>query len=189
MEPPLNSLILLYLLLLTFFIGCSDINDKVNNNSTTSEIENEEEADKFEGSLIVTNEEELAIALKENYSITIKNDINSSNELIIEGDFSKTDTTEGNKVTHVGRKLNLFYIDSDNNTINNYTLNVPKLVIKSNDTTIKGGKIKCDIYVESNGLILDDTKVEGNLYFKNKNNEDSFKLQNTASVSGNIEVE
>ena len=65
----INFLLLLYLLLLTFFIGCSDINDKVNNNSTTSEIENEEEADKFEGSLIVTNEEELAIALKENYSI------------------------------------------------------------------------------------------------------------------------
>lgn len=85
----INFLLLLYLLLLTFFIGCSDINDKVNNNSTTSEIENEEEADKFEGSLIVTNEEELAIALKENYSITIKNDINSSNELIIEGDFQK----------------------------------------------------------------------------------------------------
>ena len=47
----INFLLLLYLLLLTFFIGCSDINDKVNNNSTTSEIENEEEADKFEGSL------------------------------------------------------------------------------------------------------------------------------------------
>ena len=185
----INFLLLLYLLLLTFFIGCSDINDKVNNNSTTSEIENEEEADKFEGSLIVTNEEELAIALKENYSITIKNDINSSNELIIEGDFSKTDTTEENKVTHVGRKLNLFYIDSDNNTINNYTLNVPKLVIKSNDTTIKGGKIKGDIYVEAKGVILDDTKLQGNIYFKDEKLKDTFKLENTATVSGNIKVQ
>lgn len=185
----INFLLLLYLLLLTFFIGCSDINDKVNNNSTTSEIENEEEADKFEGSLIITNEEELAIALKENYSITIKNDINSSNELIIEGDFSKTDTTEGNKVTHVGRKLNLFYIDSDNNTINNYTLNVPKLVIKSNDTTIKGGKIKGNIYVEAKGVILDDTKLQGNIYFKDEKLKDTFKLENTATVSGNIKVQ
>ena len=185
----INFLLLLYLLLLTFFIGCSDINDKVNNNSTTSEIENEEEADKFEGSLIVTNEEELAIALKENYSITIKNDINSSNELIIEGDFSKTDTTEGNKVTHGGRKLNLFYIDSDNNTINNYTLNVPKLVIKSNDTTIKGGKIKGNIYVEAKGVILDDTKLQGNIYFKDEKLKDTFKLENTATVSGNIKVQ
>ena len=120
---------------------------------------------------MVGNEEELAIALKEDYSITIKNNIEANNELTMEGDFSKTDTTERNKVTHVGRKLNLFYIDNSNNVINNYTLSVPKLVVKSNDTTIKGGKIKGDIYVESNGLILDDTKVKGNIYFKNEKNK------------------
>lgn len=173
----------LYLLLVSLFIGCNEINNKINEGS--SEIEINEGNDV----LTVANEEELAIALKEDYRITIKNDIETNNELIMEGDFSKTDTTEGNKVSHIGRELNLFYIDKSNNVINSYTLSVPKLVIKSNDTTIKGGKIKGDIYVESNGLILDDTKVEGNLYFKNKNNEDSFKLQNTASVSGNIEVE
>ena len=71
-----------------------------------------------------------------------------------------------NKVSHVGRELKLFYIDISNNVINNYTLSVPKLVIKSNDTTIKGGKIKGDIYVESDGLILDDTKIELKIYFK-----------------------
>ena len=184
-----DFLSLLYLLLITFFIGCTDINNKVNNSSITSEIESKEETDKFQGTLIVTNEEELAIALKEDYSITIKNDINSSNELIIEGDFSKTDTTEGNKVTHVGRKLNLFHIDSDNNTINNYTLSVPKLVIKSNDTTIKGGKIKGDIYVEAKGVILDDTKLQGNIYFKDEKLKETFKLKNTATVSGNIKVQ
>ena len=79
--------------------------------------------------------------------------------------------------------------DNSNNVINNYTLSVPKLVIKSNDTTIKGGKIKGDIYVESDGLILDDTKIEGNIYFKDKKNKDSFKLENTASVSGDVKIE
>ena len=184
-----SFLSLLYLLLITFFIGCTGINNKINNNSSTSEIENKEETDKFEGSLIVTNEEDLAIALKEDYSITIKNDIDSSNELIMEGDFSKTDTREGNKVTHVGRELNLFYIDSDNNTINNYTLSLPKLVVKSNDTTIKGGEIEGDIYVEARGLILDDTKIQGNIYFKDEKLKDTFKLENTATVSGNIKVQ
>ena len=43
---------------------------------------------------MVGNEEELAIALKEDYSITIKNNIEANNELTMEGDFSKTDTTE-----------------------------------------------------------------------------------------------
>ena len=179
--------IVVYLLVISLFIGCNEINNKIAENS--NEIERSEEKDNFQGTLMVLNEEELARALKEDYRITIKNDIEASNELIMEGNFSKTDTTEGNKVTHIGRELNLFYIDNSNNVINSYTLRVPKLVIRSNDTTIKGGKIKGDIYVESDGLILDDTKVEGNIYFKDKKNKDSFKLENTASVSGNIEIE
>lgn len=179
--------IVVYLLVISLFIGCNEVNNKISENS--NEIERSEENDNFQDTLMVLNEEELAISLKEDYSITIKNDIEANNELIMEGDFSKTDTTEENKVSHIGRELNLFYIDTSNNLINSYTLSVPKLVIKSNDTTIRGGKIKGDIYVESNGLILDDTKVEGNIYFKDKKNKDSFKLENTASVSGNIEIE
>ncbi|WP_297713076.1 hypothetical protein [Clostridium sp.] len=177
----------LYLLLISLFIGCNEVNNKINEGA--SEIERNEGKDDLQETLTVANEEELAIALKDDYRITIKNNIETNNELIMEGDFSKTDTTEGNKVSHIGRELNLFYIDKSNNVINSYTLSVPRLVIKSNDTTIKGGKIKGDIYVESDGLILDDTKVEGNLYFKDKKNKDSFKLENTASVSGDIETE
>ena len=181
--------IVLYLLLISFFIGCNEFNNKINEVPNENEIEINEEKDAFHETLTVVNEEELAIALKEDYRITIKNDIETNNELIMEGDFSKTDTTEGNKVIHIGRELNLFYIDKSNNVINSYTLSVPKLIIRSNDTTIKGGKIKGDIYVESDGLILDDTKVKGNIYFKDIKNKESFKLENTASVSGDIEVE
>lgn len=68
-------------------------------------------------------------------------------------------------------------------------MNVPKLVIKSNDTTIKGGKIKGNIYVEAKGVILDDTKLQGNIYFKDEKLKDTFKLENTATVSGNIKVQ
>lgn len=177
----------LYLLAIGLFIGCNEVNNKIDSNENESKI-NEEKKD-FQGTLIVGNEEELSIALKENYSITIRNDIESNNELIMEGDFLKTDTTEGNKVSYIGRKLNLFYMDNSNDFINSYTLSVPKLIIRSKDTTIKGGKIKGDIYVESDGLILDDTKVQGNIYFKDTKNKESFKLENTASVSGNIESE
>ncbi len=179
--------IILYLLVIGIFIGCDDVNNKIDSNENESKI-NEEKKD-FQGTLIVGNEEELSMALKENYSITIKNDIESNNELIMEGDFFKTDTTKGNKVSYIGRKLNLFYLDNSTDFINSYTLSVPKLIIRSNDTTIKGGKIKGDIYVESDGLILDDTKVKGNIYFKDTKNKESFKLENTASVSGDIEVE
>ena len=184
----IKYLVVIYLLAISFLIACTESYNKTNNNENRVKS-NIEQNHEFQGSSMVTNEEELVIALKESYSITIKNDIETNNNLIMEGDFSKTDTTEENKVSHIGRELNLFYIDNSNNVINSYTLSAPKLVIKSNDTTIKGGKIKGDIYVESNGLILDDTKIEGNIYFKDKKNKDSFKLENTASVSGNVNIE
>ena len=179
----------LYLLVISLFIGCNEVNNKINENSNEDIVEKNNEKDEFEGTLMVENEEELAIALKEDYSITMKNNIDANNVLTMEGDFSKTDTTEENKVTQIGRKLNLFYVDDSNNIIKNYTLSIPKLIVKSNDTTIKGGKIKGDIYVDSDGLILDNTKVEGNIYFKNEKNKNSFKLENTASVSGDLKIE
>ena len=112
--------IILYLLAIGLFIGCNEVNNKIDSNENESKI-NEEKKD-FQGTLIVGNEEELSIALKENYSITIKNDIESNNELIMEGDFFKTDTTEGNKVSYIGRKLNLFYLDNSTDFINSYTI-------------------------------------------------------------------
>ena len=51
------------------FIGCDDVNNKIDSNENESKI-NEEKKD-FQGTLIVGNEEELSMALKENYSITI----------------------------------------------------------------------------------------------------------------------
>ena len=104
--------IVVYLLVISLFIGCNEVNNKISENS--NEIERSEEKDNFQGTLMVLNEEELAIALKEDYSITIKNDIEANNELIMEGDFSKTDTTEENKVSHIDRELNLFYIEIEN---------------------------------------------------------------------------
>ena len=37
--------------------------------------------------------------------------------------------------------------------------------------------------------ILDDTKLQGNIYFKDEKLKDTFKLENTATVSGNIKVQ
>ena len=71
----------LYLLVISLFIGCNEVNNKINESLNENEIEGNKEKDEFEGTLMVVNEEELAIALKEDYSITIKNDIEANNEI------------------------------------------------------------------------------------------------------------
>lgn len=180
-------LVFTYLIVSILFWGC--INEENKLNSYENNIDNKEDKiDDFDSTSIVINTSELEVALKESYSITLKNDITSNNDLIMEGEFSKTDTTEENKVVNVRRNLNIFYIDSSNNMINNYILKAPNLVIKSRDVTIKGGKFIGNIYVESSGFILNDTKVEGDIYFKDEEIKKSFRLENTANVSGKIEV-
>lgn len=176
-----------YLALSIFFWGC--INEENKLNRYENNIENkEDEIMDFNSTSIVINVSELEVALKESYSITLRNDISSNNNLIMEGEFSKTDTREENKVINVRRNLNIFYIDSSNNIISNYTLKAPNLVIKSKDVTIKGGKFIGNIYVESSGFILNDAKVEGDIYFKDEEVKQSFKLENTANVSGKIQI-
>ena len=53
--------IVVYLLVISLFIGCNEVNNKISENS--NEIERSEEKDNFQGTLKVLNEEELAIGL------------------------------------------------------------------------------------------------------------------------------
>lgn len=182
-------LVFTYLILSIFFFACTNKEYELNSyDSNLSSSNKENGIDEFENTSMVTNESELVVALKESYSITLKNNITSNNDFIMEGEFTKTDTTEENKVINVRRHLNIFYIDSSNNIISNYILEAPSLIIKSKDVTIKGGKFIGNIYVERPGFILNDTKVEGDIYFKDEESKASFKLENTANISGKIEV-
>lgn len=182
-------LLLACLVILILFSGCNSEDRDLINKDDDVEINGEKLLeDESQNTSMIRNEEELIVALKESYSITIKNDVNCKNDIIMEGDFSKTDTTEINKVIDVGRELNIFYIDQSTNVINNYVLEAPNLVIKSKDTTIKGGKFIGNIYVESNGFVLDDTKIDGNIYFRNLESKESFVIKNTSSISGEIAI-
>ena len=141
--------IIIYVLsiLCVFMIGCDSTGTKENN-----EVSNEK--DEFQNTEFVKNEGELTYALTNDYSITITDNITSDNPLIIEGEFFKTDTTEENNVVKVGRKLNLFSKDEDNNIINNYVLEAPSLTIQSENTIIKGGTFIGDIILRLKGLKL-----------------------------------
>lgn len=127
---------------------------------------------------------EQGIAADGRWIVTPVADITSENELVIDGEFfKKDDEAEG-----AYRKIGLYAQDADKNITAEYTLTTPKLVIKSENTNIQNGTVKGDIYVEANGFVLKNTKVEGNVYFASEDVKSTFTLDGEASVSGAQEV-
>lgn len=176
--------IMIYVLsiLCIFIVSCDSTGIKENNEGRKEESE-------LENTEFVNSEEELINALNNYYSVTINDNITSNNELIIEEEFFKTDTAEENNVVNIGIRINLFSKDENNNIINNYVLEAPSLTIQSENTIIKGGTFIGDIYIEAKGFEIDNTKVKGNLYFKDEETKNTFVKSNTASVQGQIRVE
>lgn len=159
-------------------VQCKSQRDRIDKENNTHEI-----IDTYE----VENYEQLEFALEECYSITLKNDIETAKDLILEGSFSKTCTaTENNIVIDVGRKLNLSSADRETNINRDYKLISPKLIIRSKNSTITGGKYIGDLYVEEEGLTLDNIYIDGNVIFKNSKVRESFQDKNNTIVSGEI---
>lgn len=191
----INSLVLVLFLGVALLGGCSNndmTNDTTNNGTTvedngnTSE-DNSGETDVVSSASLASNEETLQKALKDSWIVLLKNDITASNEIVIEGDFTKPDSNDSNKMIPAGRTIAL-YDNGDNNTTKSYTLKTPKIIVKSKDTKIKGGTVIGDIYVETDGFELENAKVEGNIYFSKQEYKDSFKMDNKSTVTGVQEV-
>ena len=91
----------LYLLVISLFIGCNEVNNKINESLNENEIEGNKEKDEFEGTLMVVNEEELAIALKEDYSTIIDKKVAFNLNIIRKSILSIL------KVIDVGKKYSL----------------------------------------------------------------------------------
>lgn len=176
---------ILYFIIVVVFIcftGCSNTensNENMKDNNVSKTSINEDTCK-------VENEEELIKALKDNYSVTLIDDITSDKVLVLEGNFSKTNTRDKNNITEIGRELNLYVID-DNNIIS-YTLTSPQLIIKSKNTTMTGGNYVGDIKVEAEGFSLDGITINGNIYLKNSDIKDSFSVKNNVNISGKIEI-
>lgn len=120
--------------------------------------------------------------------VIVQKDLTVDKEIVLEGDFTTPDKTDTTKLVPAGRKLALYDQNDKKEITANYTLKAPKLTIISSDTTIKGGTFVGDIYVQGKNLTLTDTKIEGNIYFKNKEAQDTFKIGNNASVTGVTEL-
>ena len=120
-------------------------------------------------------------AVKESWIVIITKDLKTDRELVFEGGLKKGDEV-------VPRLLALYNQDENRVKTASYTLTAPKATFKQDGSRIKGGTFKGDVYVECNNFELVDATVDGNIYFKTQEAKDSFKLDNTSKVTGNIEV-
>lgn len=180
-------------------VGCSTTNtqDKNQNNTTNNGIttgdkgnlttENPGDTDVVSSASLASDEETLKKALKDSWIVLLKNDITTSKDLVVEGDFTKPDKNDSSKMVPAGRTIAL-YENDDNNTTKSYTLTTPKITVKSKDTKIEGGTIIGDVYVEAEGFELENAKIEGNVYFSKQEYKDSFEMDDKSTVTGVQEV-
>lgn len=175
-------------LLTLSLVGCSSSEEPKETAPEAPAVETsaEEEVDAVGTASIPATlaEFEQGIAADGRWIITPVADLTSENELVIEGEFYDKD----DKASDLYRKVGLYAQDENRKLTDEYTLTVPKIVVKSENTNFVNGTVKGDIYVEANGFVLKETNVEGNVYFANEDVKSTFKLEGEASVSGAQEV-
>lgn len=120
--------------------------------------------------------------------IGVTKDLKVDNEILLEGEFTTADKADATKKVPAGRKIALYAQDDKRVKTASYTLTAPKLTVKSENATIKGGTFVGDVYVQAKGFKLEDAKVKGNIYFSTEELKAAFKLDKTGSVTGSTEV-
>ena len=177
------------LIISTLFIGCGYESKNDITTPITDEI-SEPKPNSEKISSKVSDESQLVKALSEEGSlkILIQDNISTSENLEIKEELSKeTKDNEGNLNSSV-RELILYSEDDKGNITSTYKITAPKLTIKRANTLIKDGIFEGDIYIDSENCTLYKTKVEGNVYFNNNLAKDTFKLEEGATVTGEIKL-
>ncbi|MGG7177744.1 hypothetical protein ACQPU1_09135 [Clostridium paraputrificum] len=180
----LSKLLAAVLIGSTFLVGCGSAKEE------TPPVNEVTDSDAVTGPSRVTDESQLIKALGKDgtWIVLLQNDISTSKDLVVEGDLQKPSNEDSSVMIAAGRKLALYNQNDKKEITARYTLTAPKLTVKSESTTIKGGTFKGDIYVESKNFTLVDAKVEGNIYFLNKEAKDTYKLEEGSSVTGVTEM-
>lgn len=117
-----------------------------------------------------------------NWIVAITDDV-IMKDVIVSGKFHK----KGDDSQDIYRKLALYAQDDSNNVTDEYTLEVPLMIIKTENFNIVHGTLKGDIIVKANGFILDGTKLYGNIVFEKEEYKNSAILDE-AEVTGQISV-
>ncbi|NLY44258.1 MAG: hypothetical protein GX066_09940 [Clostridiaceae bacterium] len=141
------------------------------------------QADLVTAASMVSDQDSLLKAASKDgtWIICLTKDIVVDKEIVLEGEFKNRG--------EVDRKIALYSQDENRNKTATYTLEAPKLIVRSENTRIQGGTFKGDVYVEANGFRVIDATIEGNVYFAKEEYKSSFKLENGGNVTGSIEVQ
>lgn len=136
----------------------------------------------------VTDEANLFRAIGESWIVILENDINTTKEIVLDTGFKKADKDDATKMVPASRVLALYKNGENKVKEAAYTLTTPKLTIKDENAKIEGGIVKGDVYVEANGVTLEDATIDGNVYFKNEEAKNTFHMDEKSKVAGNMEV-
>lgn len=174
----------------SLFMGCGNKTNNETTNDTTKNETQQNNPDVITSASKANDEATLEKALSKDGSwiILLQNDIKTTKDLVLEGDFTKPDKDNSENMVPAGRNITLYNKDDSGNISETYTLSAPKLTIKSKDTIMKDGTFDGDIYVEASNFTLYKTKVNGNVYFMNEDAKNSFKLEEGATVTGKTEM-
>ena len=174
--------VLIFVLAVSILAGCAQKAEPTPEpvEETTETLE---DADAVTTASIVTDADAFVSALGADgaWIAAALNDITLSEDLVVEGEFTNKDLP--------ARKIAMYTQDADHNIIDSFTLTVPNLIVKSENTKLQGGTFVTDVYVEANGFQVSKATVEGNVYYATQEYMDSAVIDaETGVVTGTQEV-
>ncbi|WP_300383291.1 hypothetical protein [Clostridium sp.] len=186
----IKSLVIPLSFALVLSVGCSKAKEsKMEDNKTPIVIENDKtnKTDVVAMPSRVADEDNLFKALDKSWIILVENDITTTKDIVLNTGYEKTDEKNESKKVSTPRVLVLCTKDANKNIDKNFTLTTPKVTVKDEGAKIEGGVLKGDLYIEANNIILELTKIEGNVYFSSKDAKDSIVIKDS-TVTGTMDV-
>ncbi|WP_071395148.1 polymer-forming cytoskeletal protein [Bacillus tuaregi] len=134
---------------------------------------------------IVTEADALVEALSADgtWIVATLNDIKLDEEIVVDGEFyNKDDKSKG-----IYRKLAPYTQDEDHKVLERFTVEVPKMTVKSENFKVQAGTVKGDVYVQAKGFTLTaDATIDGNVYFASEDVKAAAVME--GKVTGATEV-
>jgi len=127
---------------------------------------------------------EKAISNEGTWIIAITKSLTIDKYLVVDGEY-KNGKKDSSGKDIIERKIDLYGQDEAKNRL---ILTVPKLTVKSPQTSIEYGTFKGNLYVSSKNYQLLETKVEGNIYFTSDEAKSTFKMDTKSRVTGKQEL-
>lgn len=116
--------------------------------------------------------------------VIFEGDVAVDSQVVVDGEVYAEEGADAPR-----RKIALYTQDGDRNVTARFTLTVPELVVRHENTRIQAGTIAGDVYVEAEGFELTSgASIEGNLYFASEALQDSANIGDDTTVTGEIGI-